>query len=138
MSVPEALAWLETLQTPQAHVYSPTIIGEISRLTASLEACSRELDELDRLRDEAVTAHRKLQHSFGELEGQAVAAREDWDARRTEFEGRLAALGEKVVAAENLLKDIHYGLLNQPELTREDLANAITSLVTPYKKGERP
>lgn len=142
MSVPESIAWLETSRDSQspsaAQIYATTILGELTRLSEALHICVGEVDERERLRQEEMRLHRKAQSSFDALEETARVAREKWDADRTDLETRLAATTEKLRGAENTLRDVHYALLNQPELTREDIANVITSVVTPYPEGEKP
>lgn len=141
-SVTEAIAWLETSRDSHspsiAQVYATTILGELHRLNDSIDVCSREVEKLERLRQEAVTAHRAVESSLGQLEDTARKGREEWDQQRTELETQLADTRAKLRTAESTLKDVHFGLLKQPELTREDIANAITSVVTPYAEGEKP
>lgn len=141
-SVSEAIAWLEVSRNAHSpsmsHVYATTILGELHRLNDSIDVCSREVEKLERLREEAVNAHRAVESSLGSLEETTRRGREEWDQQRTELETRFADLQEKLRFAEGVLKDVHYGLLKQPELTREDLAKAITSAVTPYREGEKP
>jgi chromosome segregation ATPase len=141
MSVPESIAWLETSRDSHspslAQLYATTILGELHRLHDSLEICAREVEKLERLREEAVTAHRAVEATLGSLEDKAKQAREDWDGARTLLEAQLTDLRKKLGFAEGILKDIHFGLLKQPELTREDLAKAIESAVTPHPEGAK-
>lgn len=142
MSVPESIAWLEHCQNADppssGSIYAKTILGELTRLSQAMETCAHEVDNRERLRHDAVTAHRALETTFAALEERASLAREEWDRDRTELTVRLNDLTEKLSTAEGTLKDIHYGLLKQPELTREDLARAIESVVTPYPEGAKP
>jgi hypothetical protein len=107
---------------------------EIDRLVSKLEGCAQEVarredaykisrqqdrDRADRLRraEEEVerlrtsSAHAKQQHTI-------------------EFQSYDRRLKEK----DGILRDIHYGLLYQPEITREQLATTIASEVTPHPK----
>jgi hypothetical protein len=139
MSVPEALAWLETSANSHspstAQIYARTVLNELTRLSEQLNVCARELDKREQLRHDAVSAHRALEAAFDGLEERARSAREQWDIMRTDLETRLTDTQTKLGYAESTLKDIHFGLLKQPELTREDLANAIESAVVPYPEG---
>ena len=141
MSVPESIAWLETTanhHTPSAaQIYAHSILDELTRLSEALDGCAREIEKVEHLREEALAAQRKLEYTFGILEDKSVRAREEWDRDRTEFDRRLADKTEKLVRAEGVLRDIHFGLLKQPELTREDLALAIESVVTPHPEGAK-
>jgi len=141
MSVPEAVAWLETSaesNSPSAaQIYARTILDEFRRLSEQLDVCARELDKREQLRHEAVSAHRALEAAFDGLEERARSGREQWDIERVNLEARLAKTQEKLRKAEGVLKDVHFGLLKQPELTREELATAITSVVKPYPEGAK-
>lgn len=142
MSVPESIAWLETSRDSQspsaAQIYATTIIGELERLSQALESCAHEVDNLERLRHDAVSAHRALETTFASVEEKTRIGREQWDRDRTDLTTRLEKTKERLAEAEGVLKDVHYGLLKQPELTRKDLAHAIESVVTPYAEGEMP
>jgi len=141
MSVPESIAWLESFaaakpgQAPQ--IYATTILGELERLSEALGNCAREVDKREELWQEERTAHRAREYAFEELEQTATRTREGWDTARADLEERLAKSEEKRKLAEMMLKDVHFALLQQPELTRETIANTITSVVTPYSEGER-
>ena len=141
MSVPESIAWLETSvnsHSPSAaQIYAHTILEELKRLSEQLDICARELDKVEGLRHDAVSAHRALEVTFDSLEEKSRISREEWDAARTDLEARLKDKSEKLSFAEGVLKDVHYGLLKQPEITREELAAAITSAVTPYPEGAK-
>ena len=124
MSVPESIAWLETSRDSNspsaAQIYATTILGELTRLSEALHVCAGEVDKRERLRHEAISAHRALEVTFDRLEEKSRAAREEWDSARTDLETRLADKTEKLRIAEGTLKDVHFALLKQPELTRED------------------
>lgn len=142
MSVPESIAWLETTADHHAapsaaQIYATTILAELTRLSEAMHTYAVEIEQLERLRQEAMAGHRSAQSSFDELEEKARRAREEWDAARTELETRLADTREKLNVAEGTLKDVHFGLLKQPELTREDIAHVIESVVTPYPEGTK-
>jgi hypothetical protein len=139
MSVPESIAWLESQHdaSPAASIYSVTLLGELKRLSNALDMCAREVEHREALRQDAVRAHRALETAFDALETKASAARDEWDAARTALETRLKDTTEQLRFAEGVLKDIHFGLLKQPELTREDLASAIESAVTPWPEGAK-
>lgn len=142
MSVPESVAWLESFAGAApgqaAQIYATTILGELTRLSEALNTCANELDHREQIRQEERAAHRAREYAFEELEQSATRARDEWDAKRTDLEARYTALKEKLGLAEGTLKDVHYALLKQPELTREDIARVIESVVTPYTEGERP
>lgn len=139
MSVPESIAWLEVSRdsSPTAQIYATTILGELERLSTALAACANELDTLERLRHEAVTAHRALESTFDALEERAKNAREQWDSQRTDLEARLTVARSDLEVAQNMLRDLHHALLNQPDMTREHLADVITSVVKPYPEGAK-
>jgi hypothetical protein len=141
VSVPEALAWLEVSadsKSPStAQIYASAILEEFRRMAEQLDICARELDTRERLREEALAAHRSVEASFGDLEESARTTREEWDQARTGLETRLKDTAEKLLVAEGSLKDVHYALLNQPELKREEIASAIATIVTPYPPGEK-
>ena len=146
MSVPESILWLENTRQEAAHggphgadaIYAATLLSELRRLSEALDACAREVEKLEDLRAEAQALHRAAQGALHDLEENVQLARQNWDTKVTDLESRLTATKEKLAFAEGVLKDVHYGLLKQPELTREDLAQAITSAVTPYTEGEKP
>lgn len=142
MSVPESIAWLETSRNSKspsaAKVYATTILDELQRIYTALDTTIRECESQERLRMETLRNHRDLESSFAGLEEKTTRAREEWDRDRAELEGRVAKVTERLRTAETMLKDAHYALLNQPELTREEIAASITSVVTPYPKGEKP
>ena len=105
---------------------------EIDRLASRLEGCAQEVarrDEADktarqldrarakrlRLSEEKVERqHRELEH----LKRQRTTETNDHD--------------QKMRTMTGILRDVHYGLLYQPELTREELANVIAAEVTPH------
>lgn len=140
-NVNEAIAWLETTANHHAPspsvIYAASILGELHRLNDTLDVCSREVEKLERLRSDAVGAHRAVEATLAGLEDKARQGREEWDAARTDLEARLTDAKEKLAFAEGILKDVHFGLLKQPELTREDLAKAIESAVTPHTEGAK-
>lgn len=146
MSVPESLVWLENIHQEASHggphaadaIYAATLLSELRRLSEALDACAREVEKLENLRAEAQALHRAAQGALHDLEENVQIARQNWDTKVTDLESRLTATKEKLAFAEGVMKDVHYGLLKQPELTREDLARAITSAVTPYTEGEKP
>lgn len=145
MSVPESIAWLENAQHEAAHggphgataIYASTILAELKRLSEALDICAREVELREGLRADAVTAHRALEATFDGLEQKSIRAREEWDRDRTDLQARQAKLTEKLQAAEGMLKDTHFALLHQPELTREEIATAILSVVTPHPEGAK-
>jgi hypothetical protein len=142
MSVPESIAWLESFaaakpgQAPQ--IYATTLLGELTRLSEALNTCAHEVDERERLWREERAAHRARESAFDELEQKASSARDEWDATRVKLGGRLDHEREERTKAETMLRDVHHALLHQPELTREEIANTITSVVTPYPEGAKP
>lgn len=142
MSVPESIAWLEQSRESRspsaAHIYATTILGELTRLSAALDACAHEVEKRERLWQEERQAHRAREYAFDALEQKATAARDEWDSMRINLEKRHERTKERLRTAELMLKDVHYALLSQPELTREEIASSITSVVAPYAEGERP
>ena len=141
MSVPESIAWLESFAASKpgqaAQIYATTILGELTRLSEALSACAHEVDQRERLWQEERQAHRAREYAFDELEQRATNAREVWDSTRLDLQNQLDYEKEQRRRAELMLKDVHYALLKQPELTREDIASTVTSVVTPYLEGER-
>lgn len=141
MSVPESIAWLESFAAAKpgqaAQIYATTIIGEISRLSEALNTCANEVEKREQLWHEERQAHRAREYAFEELEQSATRARDEWDAKRTDLERRLERAKDDLVKAETMLKDVHFALLSQPDLTREAIANTITSVVSPYPEGAK-
>lgn len=142
MSVPESIAWLEQRRDAKSpsmsKAYATTILDELQRLSEALAAAVRDSQERERLREEALASYRSVESTLRELEKSTQLGREEWDAKRTELDRRVELLTEKLEKAETVLKDAHHALIHQPELTRENIAWAITSIVTPYAEGERP
>ena len=93
MSIPESIAWLETSKNSKspsmAKVYATTILGELERLSEALHTAGVEVEKSERLRVEAVRAHRALESTLADLEEKTRAAREEWDAERDSLERRL-------------------------------------------------
>lgn len=141
MSVPESVAWLESFAGAApgqaAQIYATTILGELTRLSEALNTCANELDHREQIRQEERAAHRAREYAFEELEQSATRARDEWDAKRTDLERRLERAKDDLAKAETMLKDVHFALLNQPDLTREAIANTITSVVNPYPEGAK-
>lgn len=139
---PEALGWLTVSATSKSpstsQVYAIVILDEIERLNRELEAAAAEVENRERLRHEALTQLRELQKTFDGFEAKVSKSRDSWDHDRVALETEVRDLKERLQLAEGTLRDVHYGLTKQPELTREEIAGAITSVVKPYKKGERP
>jgi hypothetical protein len=140
--LPQALAWLEesakSWSQSSQKVYARALLDEIKRLSDAATLHSREIEKREKLRKESRDEHLALGRKFGALKEELERERLEAETTRVGLEGRLTAEQEKRTIAENLLRDIHYGLLKQPELTREDLASAITSVVTPYPEGAKP
>lgn len=141
MSVPESIAWLETTAhtkpSSAAQIYATTLLGELERLSRALDHCAREVENRERIFQEERGAHREREVAFDALEERARLARDEWDAARIELGGRLDQERAARERAETMLKDVHFALLKQPELTREKIASTITSVVTPYPKGAK-
>ena len=96
MSVPESIAWLETSKNSKspsmAKVYATTILGELERLSEALHTAGVEVERSERLRAEAVRAHRTLESTLADLEEAVRIAREEWDAERKTLEKRCTAV----------------------------------------------
>jgi methyl-accepting chemotaxis protein len=139
--LPQALAWLEESAKSWTHssqqVYAKAILNELKRLNDAMDTHATEFDKRETLRKKERAEFVTLTESFNRLKEEMARGREAWDAERVKLEGRLSGSQEKLTNAENLLRDIHHGLLKQPELTREELAAVITSLVTPYPEGAK-
>lgn len=105
---------------------------EIERLAAKLEGCANEVarrdeaDVISRSQDRARAERLRLaEEGVDRLRG----ALEHEKQRR---ETNVADRDKRILELENLLRDIHYGLLYQPEHTREILADVISREVTPH------
>lgn len=141
MTVGEAIAWLEEgtkSRTPVVALASTAALRELRRLNSLVETTMRELNKRDEARKGELAARRRLESTLLKLEGEVRREREGWDATRRESEQRLANIEERLRLAEGTLRDVHYGLLHQPEVSREQIAEAIAGVVEPYTPGERP
>lgn len=108
------------------------LIDGVDRITAKLSGCAQEVAR----RDEAAGVARQQDLGRADrlrLSEEEVARLQDALAharrqRQTENDDH----EDKVRILEGVLKDIHYGLLYQPELNREQLAEAIAGTVEPW------
>ena len=140
--LPQALAWLEEsakswTQSSQK-VYARALLDEVRRLNGLVDEQDTELRKREELRKKERDDFHALDREHQRLKEELIRLDEAGAATVTGLERRLEEEQGKRTTAENLLRDIHYGLLKQPELTREDLAAAITSVVTPYPEGAKP
>ena len=139
---PQATAWLEesakswTLSTQK--VYAEAILAELKRLNDEIETHVTERQKLEEVRKKERREHLALDEELRRTQEEVERVRDAAAADRTALEGRLETSREKLALAENMLKDTHYALLKQPELKREEIADVITSVVTPYPEGEKP
>lgn len=107
---------------------------EIEHLVAKLEGCAQEVarreeadktshqqhrDRADRLRLSEEEGER-LRDALAHAKRQRITEHEAHDAKVRELEG--------------ILRDAHYALLYQPELTREQISDVIATAVTPHPK----
>lgn len=110
------------------------LADEIDRLMSNLEGCAQEVarredaDKISRQQDRDRAERLRLsEEEVGRL-------RDALDHEKNLREVRAIAYDDRTRLLEGMLKDIHYGLLYQPELTREELAEAIATEVTPHAK----
>lgn len=105
---------------------------EIDRMMSKLEACARELTR----REEADTAARQHDRAraqkLRQLEEEVQRLRESLAFTKQQRAREVDAHADKVRNLESLLRDVHYGLLHQPEHDRKTLADVIAKEVTPY------
>lgn len=142
MSFSEALAWLRENAGSWTHsnqqVYSRLILDELDRLNGEIEIHVIERRNLEDVRKkerrQALALDDELRKTREELERE----KDSWAAERTSLETSIREKNERIREAENTLKDVHYALLKQPELKREEIAHVIESVVTPYPEGEKP
>lgn len=141
-ALPQAIAWLEehakSWTLSGERVYSEALLAELKRLNDEVELQAADLRRSEEMQKKHRTDFLEAYENLQKLKADMVALDEAAVAAQTSLEARLTDSQEKRTIAENLLRDIHYGLLKQPELTREELANVITSVVTPYPEGAKP
>ena len=139
---PQATAWLEenakswTLSSQKVH--SEAILAELKRLNDEIETHVTERTKLEEVRKKERREHLALDEELRRTKEEVERIRDAAATEQTALEGRLEGLKEKLSLAETMLKDTHYALLKQPELKREEIADVITSVVTPYPEGEKP
>lgn len=139
---PQATAWLEenakswTLSSQKVH--SEAILAELKRLNDEIETHVTERTKLEEVRKKERREHLVLDEELRRTKEEVERIRDAAATEQTALEGRLEGLKEKLSLAETMLKDTHYALLKQPELKREEIADVITSVVTPYPEGEKP
>lgn len=135
--VAEAIAWLERSRDSKSpsttQVYATAVLAELTRLNEAHDFAVREGAKTERIWRESLAKSRALEKQLFELEHETRVGREVWDAERARLEGFVDEYRERISFLEENLKDIHYGLLHQPELTREQIAEVITTLVTPHE-----
>jgi hypothetical protein len=110
------------------------LVEELERLTAKLEGCAQEVarrDEADKVSRQADRDRAKQLH---DLEDEVKRVRAALAHEIQRYEVRTVERDDRERLLEGILKDIHYGLLYQPELTREELAGVIATEVTPHAK----
>lgn len=107
---------------------------EVTRARERQAACAEEITR----REEIDKAKRQESREFAEraraAEEEVERLREALQHAKTKASTDAAALADRVTHLEEILRDVHYGLSYQPELTREELANVITTIVTPHRK----
>ena len=107
---------------------------EIDRLMSKIEALAQELARREEADTAARQADRERVEHLRRVEVDVTRLRGALEHERQRREVQLADRDKRITEMEGLLKDINYGLLYQPELTREELASAIATEVTPHAK----
>lgn len=110
------------------------IVDEIDRLVSRLEGCAQEVTRRDAAAEMAreQDSDRAVRLRLAEEDLSRVRAALDHEKQRRETQ--LVDRDERVALLTGMLRDLHYGLLEQPELSREELAQVITTEVTPWPK----
>jgi hypothetical protein len=110
------------------------VADELERLMSKLEGCAQEVarreeaDKISRQQDRDRAERLRLaEEEVGRLRGALAHEKQQRETKIADRDGHVRKL-------EGLLRDIHYGLLYQPEHTREQLAHVIAREVTPWPK----
>lgn len=111
-----------------------TLSEMIQRVTAKLEGCAQELARREEADGIARQADKARAEKLRLCEEEGERMREALEFSRRQRSVETGATGDKIIFLEGILRDIHYGLLYQPEITREELASVIAQQVTPHRK----
>lgn len=110
------------------------LADEIDRLSSKVEALAQELSRREFADGIARQADRERVEHLQRVEDDVTRLRKSLEHERQRRITENTANEEMVKFLKNVLRDIHYGLLHQPELTREELAAVIAREVEPHPR----
>lgn len=126
--VMEKVSQQDPLTTAEAKVLG----REVTRLLGRLASCAEEV----RRRDEADKAKRKKEIEIVErsraLDAEVTRLRDAFNHEKQQRVTDTGDLAERVKFLEEILRDVHFGLMHQAVLTREQIAGTIASVVDPH------
>jgi len=108
------------------------LADEIDRVMSRLEGCAQEVARRETADKAARQADRERTERLRQAEEEVTRLRGALEMERQRRQTNLETSTTRTTELESLLKDIHYGLLHQPEHSRKVLADVIAREVTPY------
>ena len=111
------------------------LADKITTLSRKHAACAEEVSRRDKVEKSRRREARELVERARAAEEDADRLRESLRHARNQKSVETAALEDRVKFLENILRDVHFGLLYQSEqLTRENIASTIADIVDPHPR----